>query len=83
MADGRHFEKNPVKSPYLSNRLTDFDEIWHADVDWPPTWGISLKFFNFSKTKMAATAILKNHKNRDIGSADLCEIWHDYAKWVS
>jgi len=24
-----------VKSPYLSNRLTDFDEIWHADADFP------------------------------------------------
>jgi len=22
-----------VKSPYLRNRLTDFDEIWHADAD--------------------------------------------------
>ena len=35
MADGRHFEKKTVKSPYLSNRLTDFDEIWHGDADWP------------------------------------------------
>jgi len=34
MADGRHFEKN-VKSPYLCNRLTDFDEIWHDDAYWP------------------------------------------------
>jgi len=25
---------------------------------------------NFSKTKMAAVAILKNHKNRDITAAD-------------
>jgi len=23
-----------VKSPYLSNRLTDFDDIWHDDADW-------------------------------------------------
>jgi len=23
-----------VKSPYLSNRLTNFDEIWHGY--WPP-----------------------------------------------
>ena len=34
MADGRHFEKT-VKSPYLSNRLIDFDEIWRAGADWP------------------------------------------------
>ena len=26
-----------AKSPYLRNRLTDFDEIWHGDADWPPT----------------------------------------------
>ena len=36
MADGRHVEKN-VKSPYLCNRLTDFDEIWRDDAYWPPT----------------------------------------------
>ena len=47
---GRHFEKT-VKSPYLCNRLTDFDEIWHADVDWPPTGGISLKFSIFQKPR--------------------------------
>jgi len=26
-----------VKSPYLRNRLTDFDEIWHGDAHWPRT----------------------------------------------
>jgi len=25
-----------VKSPYICNRLTDFDEIWHDDAYWPP-----------------------------------------------
>ena len=59
-----------VKSPYLRNRLTDFDEIWHSDADWHPTWEIS----NFSKTKMAAAAILKNYKNRDITAMD-CPIF--------
>jgi len=37
MADGRHFEKKPVKSPYLSNHLTDFDGIWQVDANWTPT----------------------------------------------
>jgi len=37
MAEGRRFEKKTVKSPYLSNRLTDFDEIWLGDANWPPT----------------------------------------------
>jgi len=38
MADGRHFEKT-VKSPYISTRLIDYDEIWHAGADWPRTGG--------------------------------------------
>ena len=54
-----------VKSPYLSNRLTDFDEIWHADADWPTTGDRSLKFSIFQK-KMAAVVIFKNHTNPDI-----------------
>jgi len=65
MADGRHFEKT-VKSPYLSNRWTDFDEIWHGDARLPATGDRPLKFLHFSKNKMAAVAILKNHKNCDI-----------------
>jgi len=28
MAEGRHFEKKPINSPYLCNRLADFDEIF-------------------------------------------------------
>jgi len=31
---GRPPFKKTVKSPYLCNRLTDFDEIWHSDVYW-------------------------------------------------
>jgi len=38
--------------------LTDFDEIWHADADWPPYKGRIVKILNFSKTKMAAAAIV-------------------------
>jgi len=55
---GRHFEKT-VKSPYLCNRLTDFDEIWHADADWPPTGGISLKFSIFQKPRWRRQPSLK------------------------
>jgi len=50
MADGRHFEKT-VKSPYLSNRLIDFDEIWHAGADWTQTGGRWLKFPIFQKPR--------------------------------
>jgi len=66
-----------VKSPYLRNSLTDVDEIWHSDADWPPTGDRPSKISNFSKTKMAAAAILKNHKNRDITAAD----WQILAKF--
>jgi len=43
MAGGRHFEKKTVKSSYLSHRLTDFDEIWHDDANWPTTADRPLK----------------------------------------
>ena len=63
--------KKTVISPYLSNRLIDFDEIWHAGADWPHTGSRLLKFPIFQKkNKMAAAAILKNHKNRDITAMD-------------
>ena len=34
-----------VKSPYLCNRLNDFDEIWQDDAYWPPTADRPLKFW--------------------------------------
>jgi len=37
----------------------------------------TVKISNFSKTKMAAAAILKNHKNRDITTTD----WQIFAKF--
>jgi len=71
MADGRHFEKKTVKSSYLSNRWTDFNKIWHGDARLPATGDRPLKFGIFQKkNKMAAVAVLKNHKNRDITTTD-------------
>jgi len=58
-----------VKSQYRRNRLTDFDEIWHGDADWPPTGNTPLKC-RIKKNKMTAVVILKNHKNRDITTKD-------------
>jgi len=51
-----------VKSPYLRNRSTDFDEIWHGDVDWPYTGDRLLK------NKDGGSHQLENLKNRDISS---------------
>jgi len=66
MADGCHFEKT-VKSPYLSNRLTDFDEIWHDDASCFPTGDRPLKFRIFQNQDGGGRK-LENHKNRDISS---------------
>jgi len=84
IADGRHFEKK-LKSRYLSNRLGDFDKIGVVTH-------ISLlqltesKNFEFLKSKMAATAILKKSKNcyPTNGLTDLHEInlWQNDAEWV-
>jgi len=51
-----------------------------------PLQGYIVKFFNFSKNKDGGGSHLeKSQKLRyhSIGLADLCEIWHDYVKWVS
>jgi len=58
--------KKTFKSPYLSNRLIDFDEIWRVGADCDKIVKISI----FSKTNMAAAAILKNHINRDNTTMD-------------
>jgi len=50
-----------------------------------PSGGQTVKILNFSKTKMAAAAILKITKIAisPQQSDAVYEIWHDYAKWVS
>jgi len=63
-------KKNPAKSPYLRNRLTDFDEIWHADADWPPTGDRSLKFPILKNQDGGGSHLEKNHKNRDVTAMD-------------
>jgi len=40
-----------VKSPYVCNRLTDFDEIWHGHAYWPPTAERPLKFQIFENSR--------------------------------
>jgi len=47
-----------VKSPYLSEKLSDFDEIWYTTSDIEPSYSQVTKIF-FLKFKMAAAAILK------------------------
>jgi len=63
MADGRHFEKT-VKSPYLCNRLTDFDEIWHGDAYWTPAANQPLKFRIFENPRWQRPPSWKITKSR-------------------
>jgi len=55
--------KKTVKSPYLSNRLIDFDMKFGTVTQIVLYRGQTVKISNFFQTKMAAAAILKNHKN--------------------
>ena len=62
-AGGWPRSKKTVTSPYLRNRLTDFDETWHADADWPCTGDRSLKFPFFFKNQCGGGRHLeKKHK---------------------
>jgi len=60
MADG-YFEKT-IKSPYLSNHLTDFDEIWHSEAIWHPTGDRPLKFRIFQKPRWRQSLSWKTTK---------------------
>ena len=60
VANGRHFEKNPVLSRYFHNRWTDFDEIWHGDA-YCLCWS-TVKISNFWKSKIMTAAILEMRK---------------------
>jgi len=64
-----------VKSPYLRNRLTDFDEIWHDDADWPPTGDTPLKFRIFQKKRWRRSSY-HNNQLADLHEAvmRLCKI---------
>ena len=48
-----------VKSPYLIEKFSDFDEIWYTTSDIEPDYSLVTKKMKFSKFKMAAAAILK------------------------
>jgi len=72
--------KKNIKSPYLCNRLIDFDEIWHGD----PYSGRPLKF-ELLKIQDGGGGQLKITKSRYLrsGLTDFYEMWYGDAKWVS
>jgi len=57
MADGRHFEI--ALTPYLSRELSDFDEIWYADVYLNSHHGFLTKSRKFANSRWRTDAILK------------------------
>jgi len=51
-----------VKAPYLCNRLTDFDEMWHGDACWSSASEVKFKFLIFDNVVWPTAAILKTEK---------------------
>jgi len=74
-----------VNSPYLCNRLTDFDEIWRDGAYWPPKAERPLKFRIFENSTWQQPPSGKSQKSRYLrnGLTDLYEIWYADANWVS
>ena len=74
-----------VESPYLRNRLTDFDELWHSDADWPPMGDRPLKFRIVQKPTWRRPPSSKSQKSRYLLNSliDLYKILRNYAKSVS
>ena len=70
-----------VKSPYLRNRFTDFDEIWYVDTDWLLTHRWNFEFFkNQDGNGRRIEKSQKSRKNLRNGFTDLYKIWYFSAK---
>ena len=74
-----------VKSPYVCNRLTDFDEIWQDKAYWTLIAERPLKFRIFENSRWRQPLSGKSQKSRYLrnGLTDLYEIWYTDVKWVS
>jgi len=82
MADGRHFEKKPLKRHISATVGPMCDEIRHGDANLSATKDKPLKLYIFQKkTKWRRSPQKSRCHNNEL--TDLREIWHDYAKWVS
>jgi len=55
--------KTAVKSPYLCNPLTDFDEIWHGDAHLSPETDVPVKVkFKLQQSYMSDSRNLRIEK---------------------
>ena len=78
------YRKN-VKSPYICDCLTDFDEIWCDYAYWPLAADQLLKFWIFEIQDGSDCRLEKSQKSwfpRN-GLTDLYDIWYADTKWVS
>jgi len=77
--------KKGFKSPYVCDRSTDFDEIWHDDARWTLA-AINRLNFEFLKIQDGGGRQLeKSQESRYLrnGLTDLYQVWCAGAKWVS
>ena len=74
-----------VKSPYICNHSTDFDEMWQGDANWPPTGERQLKYQIFQHPRWQPPPSWKSQKSRYLsnGLTDLRKIWQDDAWTMS
>jgi len=72
------FCKKTVESPYLCNRLTHFNEIWHDGAYWPLTVDRPLKFRIFENPRWRRSPSWKITKLRYLynGLTDLYKMWY-------
>jgi len=59
-----------AKSPYLSNRSTEFNEIWHVVASWPTTRYRPITFRGFENPRWRWPPSSKSQENRDITATD-------------
>jgi len=69
--------KKNIKSPYVCDRSTDFDEIWRDDACWALATDQTFKFWIFENPTWRRPPSWKSQKSRYLrnGLTDLYEIW--------
>ena len=77
--------KNEKKSPYVSNRLTNHDEIWQAYADWVCQAYQPAKEWIFENPRWRRPPFWKTVKSQYLYNqlTDFDEIWHGDAHWQS
>jgi len=69
-----------AKSPYLSNRSTEFNEIWHGDASWPTTRDRPITFRIFENPRWRRPPSSKSLKIA-ISQQQIDQFSHNLACW--